>query len=303
MSDLNLHSVNWQDGMLISQTHLKDQEKYFENLARWYSLRYGDYYGLIRKSASGKPALSMNATVGGNRLRIEVIRCQAITPGGFYIDINESSGMTYKAEAEITETQVPVFIGVEKGSKKQTGNPDSSEDVPRLPYLLANYQISIGDVPNLPEEQYVQVAELAINGSEVSPSLKYYPPCVTLNADGNLNQKSIDFRNRLENLLMLSSRAYKAVATSGALAGSSTALQVAFKDTVSFFVKNLASTLDDFVVGRNAPHPMHLIIQFKKLFRVFSQYRFRLLLVFVVSGPPSEERVALQFRRQQWLYR
>nr|MBN2276497.1 hypothetical protein [candidate division Zixibacteria bacterium] len=270
MSDLNLHSVNWQDGMLISQRHLKDQERYFENLARWYTLRYGDQYGLIRKSAAGKPALSLNSGVTGNRLRVEVVRCQAITPGGFYIEINESSGTSLRGECEITETIVPVFIGVDISTRKQTGNPDPAEDVPRIPYCAPAYLVALGQAPNLPEEQYVQVAELTVNGSEVALSDKYYPPCVTANADEKLNQKMMDFRNRLENLLMLSSKAYKAVATSGALAGSSTTLQVAFKDTVSFFVKNIAATLDDFVVGRNAPHPMQLVIQFKKLFRVLS---------------------------------
>ena len=74
MSDLNLYSINWQDGMLITQQHLKDQEKYFEDLARWYALDVGDKYGLTRKSFSGKPALSLNLSVSSNSLRVEVVR-------------------------------------------------------------------------------------------------------------------------------------------------------------------------------------------------------------------------------------
>ncbi len=92
MSDLNLYSVNWQDGMLLNQSHLKDQEKYFEEAARWYFSGASDNYGLIKRSPSGQPALNLIASVNGNRLSVEIRRCQAITPNGSYIEINESLG-------------------------------------------------------------------------------------------------------------------------------------------------------------------------------------------------------------------
>ncbi|HHI02070.1 MAG TPA: hypothetical protein ENL22_00945 [candidate division Zixibacteria bacterium] len=85
MSNLNLYSVNWQDGMLITQRHLMDQEKYFEELVRWHALNTGYGYGLISKSFTGKATLNLNLTVNGDRLRVEVSRCQALTPGGHYI--------------------------------------------------------------------------------------------------------------------------------------------------------------------------------------------------------------------------
>lgn len=270
MNGLNLHSVNWQDGMLITQRHLKDQERYFEDLARWHALHAGDNYGLIRKSFSGKAALSLNATVSGNRLSVEIVRCQALTPGGLYVEINESAGDTVRTDADITETQVPVFIGVDDSSKKQVGDPDPAEDIPRIPYQIQNYAVYLGKAPNLPEEKFLQIAELTISGSEVSPSENYFPPCVSINADEKLAQKSVDFRNRLENLLALASRAYMAVSAAGALAEASTSLQVSFRDTVYLLVNHLASTLDNFVIGRNALHPLQMIIQFKKQFRVLS---------------------------------
>jgi len=270
MNDLNLHSVNWQDGMLITQQHLKDQEKYFEDLARWHALHAGDNYGLIRKSSSGNPALSLNATVSGNRLSVEVARCQALTPGGFYVEIREGTGDIVRTDIDITETQVPVFVGVDDSLKKQVGAPDPAEDIPRIPYQIQNYSVYLGKVPNLREDQFLQVAELTIAGSEVSPSENYYPPCVSISADEKLARKSVDFRNRLENLLALASRAYMAVSAAGALEEASTSLQVAFRDTVYLLVNHLASTLDDFVIGRNAAHPLHMIIQFKKQFRVLS---------------------------------
>jgi hypothetical protein len=267
MSDLNLHSVNWQDGMLITEQHLKDQERYFEELARWHSHRVGDNYGLVKKSFSGKPALALNTTVSGDRLLVEVTRCQALTPDGHYVDIDESAESIVRGEAEISETFVPVFIGVDVTRKKQVGDPDPSEDVPRVPYQTQTYIVGVGGPPNLPEGQFVQVAGLAVNGSEVYPAEKYYPPCVNLNADERLAQKAIDLRNRVDNLWRLTSKAYQTVSASKSLAGYSSSLQFEFRDTVNLILYHLASTLDEFVVGRNASHPLVMVIYFKKLFR------------------------------------
>ena len=270
MSDLNLYSVNWQDGMLITQQHLKDQERYFEELVRWHALNVGDRYGLVKKSFSGKPALILNSMVTGNRLKVEVVRCQALTPDGTYIDITESSRDLVRAEVVIAGTTIPVYIGVDTSVKRQTGEPDPDEDLPRVPFLINSYSVHLGQPPALSEGRILQVAELTLRGSEIAPSPNYYPPCLTVFDDERLAQKAVDYRNRLENLLSLSSRAYLAVSTSGALAGESTNLQIAFRDTVYQLVYHLAATLDDYVVGRNACHPIDMIILFKKLFRVFS---------------------------------
>jgi hypothetical protein len=270
MSDLNLYSVNWQDGMLITQQHLKDQEKYFEHLIRWHATSAGDNYGLIKRSSSGKSALESNLSVNGNRVRVDVIRCQAITPGGHYIDISESSRNTVSAEADITGANIPVFVSVNPDTKVQVGEPDPGEDVPRIPYLVNSCALHLGQQPSLPDGVFFQVAELAPSGGEVMFSDSYYAPCLSTWAEDRLAEKALDLRNRLENLLSLSSRAYNAIANAGALADESSSLQEAFKETMYNFAYHLSSVLDEFVVGRNGRHPIYLVIVFKKIFRVFS---------------------------------
>lgn len=267
MSDFRLYSVNWLDGMLITQEHLRDQEKYFEELATWHAMHAGDRYGLVRKSRSGRPALGLNLAVNGNRLRVEVAHCQAITPDGHYIEINGSAGDTVRGEADISQATVPVYIGVDVERKRQVGDPDPNEDFPRVPYLASRYSIHLGEPPNTPEGRFLQVAMLRVDGSDVGHAPNYYPPSVSLYADERLSEKALDLRNRLENLLSLSTRAYKAV---GILAKESTSLQVAFKDTISTLAYYLTSTVDDFIVGPNAGHPLHMVVFFKKLFRVFA---------------------------------
>jgi hypothetical protein len=270
MSDFRLYSVNWQDGMLITREHLRDQEKYFEELVKWHAAQAGDRYGLIRKSRSGRAALGLNLSVSGNRLQVEVARCQAITPDGSYIEIGDDKGEVIRGEGEIGETKIPVYIGVDAERKKQIGDPDPGEDFPRVPFLVNRYSVHVGTPPNMPDGNFLQVALLNVNGSDVTPSPDYYPPSLTLYADERLTEKASDFRNRMENLLSLSTRAFKAITASGTMAKESTSLQVAFRSTISTLVYHLTTTLDDFVVGPNAGHPLGMVIMFKKLFRVFS---------------------------------
>ncbi len=270
MSDMSLYSVNWQDGMLITQQHLKDQEKYFEDLIRWHALHIGDFYGLVKKSLAGKPALSLNLLLSGRRLSVEVDRCQAVTPDGHYIEINESTEGHVKAEADVAEGIVPLFIGVEDARKTQVGNPDPGEDLPRVPFLSYDYALHIGDKPGLAEGQYIKVAELKVSEGEVVHSDTYYPPCLSLHADERLNQKVNDFKNRLEKLITLSSQAYMAISTESSTSAQGTNLQAEFKETVGRFVQYLASSYDQLMAGRNASHPMQLYTHFKRLFRVFS---------------------------------
>lgn len=270
MSDLNLYSINWQDGMLISQQHLRDQEKYIDELARWHAMAVGDQYGLVRKSVSGKPALTITPSMSGNRLTVEVTRCQAILPDGLYIEIGESAGTQVRAEAAVTEGKVPIYVGVDVSTKVQLGDPDPSEEVPRVPYLTHKYVLSIGEKPALPEGHYIQIAMLDYAAGELKPNANYYPPCLTLFADERLNQKVSDYKSRLEKLISLSSQAYMSVAADTELATQKTALQAAFKSTIGRFVHHLASSHDQLIAGRNSGHPITLVIFFKRLFRVFS---------------------------------
>jgi len=270
MSDFSLYSINWQDGMLITQQHLKNQEKYFDNLVRWHILQAGDNYGLVRRSHGGKAALSLNLAVSGNRLRVEVVRCQALTPDGHYIEINDTEGEVFRGEAEISEVVVPVYIGVDTSRKKPVGDPDPVEDLPRVPYMMNNYVVFVGQRPNIPEGRYIQVAELNINGSDVSYSPHYYPPCLTVYAEERLAEHVTELRNRLENLLKLSIRAFKAISASGSLQGESTHLQDAVRETVYLLVNHLSAVIDEFVIGPNSGHPLSMVIIFKKVFRVYS---------------------------------
>ncbi|MCK5125865.1 MAG: hypothetical protein KAR42_06385 [candidate division Zixibacteria bacterium] len=268
MSELKLLSVNWQDGMLISREHLARQESYFEELTRWHALNASDCYGLVRKSHSGQGALTLNISLSGNRLRVEIVRCHAVMPNGNLIHIEGE--YVVHCETDVSTTVVPVYIAIDTTVKRPHGDADPGEDMPRVPYLIHNYSVHAGKPPELAEGQYIQIARLAINGSEVILAPDYFPPCITLNADERLSIKTTDMKNRLENLVSLASRAYGAITASGTLKGESTSLQIAFVQTIGQIVYHLSSQIDSFVIGSNAGHPLAMVVYFKNMFRVIS---------------------------------
>ncbi len=271
MSDFKLNSINWQDGMLLTMGHLRDQDRYFEELVRWHATEADDNYGLVKKRKD-QPSLTLNSTLSANRLTVEIKRCQVLLPCGAYIEFNEaiSGGSVLRADIEVNETRIPVYIGVGAADKKQVGDPDPSEEVPRVPFEMPNYIVTLKEPPNLPEERYIQIADLAIQGSEVTQVEGYFPPCLHINADERLSSLAISYRNRVENLLKLSINAFLSASSDKGLEGASTRLQSAFRETTYYLVYHMSSHLDDFIVGRNAPHPGRMIVQFKKLFRVVS---------------------------------
>jgi len=271
MDGFKLQSMNWRDGMLLTMGHLRAQESYFEELVRWHASNADDRYGLVRKDAS-EPPLKLSVSMRGSRLHVEVARCQAVLPCGMAVELGESAGAggVLTAEADITGNRVPVFLGVAPGEKRQVGDPDPSEEVPRIPYEVPAYRLILGEAPNLPESMYLQIAVLAVDGSEVSPAIDYFPPCMSMNADDRLSAVAVEYGNRLENLFRLSISAHRAASLDKGLEGASTKLQVAFRETTYYLAYHMASHLDDFIIGRGAPHPSVFVAQFKKLFRVVS---------------------------------
>lgn len=263
MSDFNLYSINWQDGMLLTQEHLRSQERYAEELARRYGTPIGDRWGLIRFGASSRLALTLNAVVNGDRLRIELAHCQAITPDGYVIHISQADGQPVRTTVAATEGEIPVFVSINPDAKVETGNPDPSEEIPRMPFRAAAYVLHAGNRPEIPAGRIVPIATLVVHEKEVRLSPTYFPPCVTLFSDEQLNQKAGELRNRLETLLSIGNRAYQT------LSGEGSDLKADLKETIYQFVSYLSSTLDDFVVGRNAGHPLMLLAFHKKLFRTF----------------------------------
>jgi hypothetical protein len=262
MDDLRLHAVNWQDGMLITRQHFADEQKYHEALARWYSIRAGDQYGLIRRSSDSEPALKMQVQAHGGHVRVELLKCQAITSDGRVIEINEESGNAAYADVDNVSGEVPVFLSVSPGNRKQTGTPDAEEEIPRLPYLVREYALHVGERPSMPESRLIKIAVLKSSAENTRVDTDYFPPCLTLYSDEHLNLKSLAYRDKLDSLLIAVTRAHSRPTKD--VPGS---LETDLRTIVREFGTVLASNIDSVVTGPNSPHPMMLVNLFKRLYR------------------------------------
>ncbi|MBD3258804.1 hypothetical protein GF377_10250 [candidate division GN15 bacterium] len=264
MSSFKLYSVNWQDGMLLNERHLLEQERYLEEVARWHGSPSGDGFGLVRRGFEAQPGLELKTAMAGGQARVDVVRCQALTSDGYIISIDADSGEVVQASSEAASDNLPVYISVQPAERLATGAPDPSEEVPRMPYRSGNYTLHLGERPSAPEGQVLQVARLRARDGQLVADETYFPPCVSTYADHRLDQKTADLRNRLESLLSIGNRAHQTIS-----AGDKTDLQRDLLSFVAHFVMHLSSTLDTFQTGKHGRSPLTMVIFFKRLFRVF----------------------------------
>jgi hypothetical protein len=99
--DIDLRSVNWEHGMLLTPTHLLRQERYMDSMLLWV-LRYGsEAYGLIgggariapdeRGTAKHDPIINVHDD--GMTVTVSVTQCRGLSPSGDIIDVDPSQAI------------------------------------------------------------------------------------------------------------------------------------------------------------------------------------------------------------------
>ncbi|HYZ84533.1 MAG TPA: hypothetical protein VE621_09025, partial [Bryobacteraceae bacterium] len=115
MTDINLSSVNFEHGMLLTPEHLIRQERYFDSTLLW-TLRYcTDASGLIgagpRADEAERGAVRHDPAVTvieeEDHLAISVGHCRAITQSGLIVDVVPEYGLTARVpKADLEGTAV-----------------------------------------------------------------------------------------------------------------------------------------------------------------------------------------------------
>ena len=196
MNSFNLWSVNWKDGMLVNQKHLKEQERYFEELLRWALFHLPHEYGLVRNPSHLGDPLDLDVIVEGDVLRVWLRACTAVTPAGHFVYVTDSNQGDEPIRAH---RQVPlegseklgVFLVVQVKSKKEVGEPDPEEEPPRFPYLTPGYELVIGEASNAGEGAFIQLAELDVTEGKVEQSRDFIPPCMTVTSFSRLQNQIV----------------------------------------------------------------------------------------------------------------
>ncbi|MEX6688143.1 hypothetical protein QTN47_11590 [Danxiaibacter flavus] len=192
--------VNWIDGMKINKDHFIAQDNAFRNaLNDLASLSVSPIrYGVLPSSYEGENNFNVKIALDNqNVLRVSVLNCQAVTPGGIRISLPVLSG------SGVTDTDgVPavsfqfsdngnnavwwVTLTVHPYNRLPAGSPDLSENPPRFPYVIPAYSVQVVN-----ESQYDQyannpysliVGKLVANANDIRIDHDYIPPCYSTSA-------------------------------------------------------------------------------------------------------------------------
>lgn len=195
--ELNLQSVNWEHGMLLTPDHFLRQERYFDSMLAW-TLRYcTGVAGLVgggprlpeaeRGAARHDPIVTLSEDE--RSLTIVVSQCRAITPAGSLIDIRPESAVGRRFDkAALEGVQDAIVYVVRDAGEKETADGEPDEFNPQMQTARRfRYMISL-DAPAGQEGQAAACARIRRQrfgtGYEKDPD--YIPPCATVTAHSEL---------------------------------------------------------------------------------------------------------------------
>ncbi|MEO6328781.1 MAG: hypothetical protein ABIO55_07610 [Ginsengibacter sp.] len=196
--------VNWIDGMKINKNHFIDQDNACTDaLQQMSSLNLSPIrYGVLPPSLAGEETFNVKMSFDNqNSLRVSILSCKAITPGGVSIDLSSLSTVVSADSGNILTATFPfssanseatswVFLFVHPFEKQTAGSPDVAENPPRFPTVLPTYSIRL-----VSESEYRQfahhpyaipVGKIYVNGNDIKIEDEYIPPCLSLNANDDL---------------------------------------------------------------------------------------------------------------------
>ena len=202
----NHYYVNWVDGMKINKSHFLDSDN--ANIAlisKATSVSVNqNQYGLLPDIEMGNVQDSIKLSLDGqNSLSVQILKCKAITLGGFYIDITpetnallDKEGKFSKVSANfdaenITADSYYVVLDIKPFEKLPIGEASAEEEPPRHPYNISAYSLSV--VPenevndNTLGKSFLIVGKVIFD-SNGNPELdvNYIPPCYSIQSHQDL---------------------------------------------------------------------------------------------------------------------
>lgn len=278
MDNFNLWSVNWKDGMLVSQQHLKEQERYFEELLRWTLFHLPHEYGLVKGPMHAGDPLDLDVRMEGDILRVFLRTCTAVTQGGHLIyvtDANQGDEPVFahkQVSLEKTE-RIGVYLVVKPNSKKEVGDPDPDEDPPRFPYLTSRYELVLGEVPKLSDGIFLQVGELEVMEGKVEPSRDFIPPCMTISSFSRLQDQIARFYTTLEGIQRNALNTLEGFARRSQAESLSEQSQIkSLRSQFEWLVQNIASSLDIYLSSLSNKSPREVVGFFKGFFKGYQVF-------------------------------
>ena len=196
-SELNLNSVNFEHGMLLTPDHFLRQERYFDSLLAW-TLRYATgVHGLVgggprlaeaeRGAARHDPIVTLGED--NEALTVAVSQCRAITPAGSIVEIEPANAVQQRFEKADLEgvQEAAVYVVREPGGKESAdGEPDEFNPQMQTERRF-RYRVAL-QAPAGYEGQAAACARIRRQryGTGYEKDSDYIPPCSTMTAHSEL---------------------------------------------------------------------------------------------------------------------
>ena len=196
--------VNWIDGMKINKQHFIAQHDAWQDaLNDVASLAVSPIrFGVLPPSAESEDTFNVRISLDNQDvLRVAILSCQAVTPGGIKINLpslsvsgnGETDGIpavSYQfSDGRFDNTWWVVLI-IHPFEKQPAGSPDLSENPPRFPYVVPSYSIQVISDNQL--SQYAGhpyaliVGKILASGNDIRVDQDYIPPSYSISASPDL---------------------------------------------------------------------------------------------------------------------
>ncbi|MBC6112732.1 hypothetical protein ACFOG5_24185 [Pedobacter fastidiosus] len=273
---LKYKSINWVNGMKLSSDHFTLSDLYLQDFVRnAVSLNINNYnYGFLPPFAGYKSSHDIEILEKAtNHIEVRVKYCNAVTPEGCHIDIEQSDNMDSLVHNHYFGQSEPknylILLVVNPFNRIPAGTPNPEENPIRYPELAKSYSISV-----LPESElgsntvdsyFLTIGQVYYENGRLSINNNYIPPSTTITSHPALIRYYESF-SVLLNELQLS--AFKIIDKTGG------------RDNVTPLGKNIRSISEkiaDYIAGlfyayRNLAHresPVILIGYFSSLAHIF----------------------------------
>ena len=197
MQDLNKYKqINWVDGMKINKDHFIGLENYFiSRIQSWRSSTIDQYnYGLLPFDDTIEQTIKFQAVIDNQYLNVKLINCQAITQGGYWINISDESsdaGGTGKIDIEtslelknVQEGEYYLIISVDPYSRGPVGKVSAAEDPLRFPFVVPEYKLHLSNVDvevagKLGSDSLI-LGKISYKDNKPEIINEYIPPCSSI---------------------------------------------------------------------------------------------------------------------------
>jgi hypothetical protein len=196
--------VNWTDGMKINKSHFIAQDNAFTfNLAQNTSCLLNELnYGILPLKEGGSNLKIVISSDNQKKLQVRILQCRAITAGGYYIEINDETGIpnnmtgpVVSVPASLREltnkaSQFYVVLTIDPYKRNPYGVMESPETPPRIPFSVPTLSVDLIPVAdvirNILGPYQLPVGKINIEDQRIMLEDDYIPPCTSINSHPEL---------------------------------------------------------------------------------------------------------------------